>query len=74
MENISFLIMGTVVINIDCQPNEILNYHGNKSLGMSAGGLSRLIEVRRLNLSGWCYSIGWRLGYSVTSCLTLLLP
>lgn len=66
--------MGTVVVNIDCQLNEILNYHGNKYLGMSVGRLSRLTELRRLTLSGRYHSIGWPLGYSVASCLTLLLP
>ena len=65
--------MGTVVVNIDCQLNEILNHHGSKSLGMSVGRLSRLIELRRLTLSERYYSIGWRLGYSVNSCLKLLL-
>lgn len=60
--------MGTVVINIDCQLNDILNYHGNKSLGISAGGLSRLIELRRLTLSGRYHATGRSLGSSVASC------
>lgn len=73
VESISFLIMGTVTVNIDCQLNEIYNNHGSKSLGRSVGGLSRLIELRRFALCGRYHSTGWGLGYNVTSCLKRLL-
>lgn len=61
------------MLNINCQLNEIYNNHGSKPLGLSVGGLSRLIELKRLTLRGRYHSIGGGLRHKVTSCLQLLL-
>lgn len=66
--SVSSLIMQTVMLNINCQLNEIYSNHGSKPLGLSVGGLSRLVELRRRY-----HSIGGGLWHKVTSCLQLLL-
>lgn len=56
-ESVSSLTMQTVMLNINCQLNEIYNNHGSKPPGLSVGGLSRLIELRRRTLSGRYHSM-----------------